>query len=91
MSIGELIVQKCTHTIVPVSDRTGLMHIDEDERRSQRIRPLATKDLLSDIVPYDGPLKHGENMVDKIIAFVRSDETPGNGKRRDADLERNGR
>ena len=43
-------------------------------KRLEALKTVAPGDLLSGIIPYDGPLRHGQNMIAKVIAFVRSEE-----------------
>lgn len=39
-------------------------------RRLSHLRALDPAELTRDIVPYDGPLRHADRMIDKVIAFI---------------------
>ena len=48
--------------------------------RLEALRAVPESELLEGIIPYDGPLKHGKRMVQKVIDFVDRGDPPVQAK-----------
>ncbi len=60
-------------------------------QRLESLRSRPEGDLLSGIVPYEGPLRHGAGMVEKVIAFVGGNGLPVRSRDRGAGRDEGGR